>query len=267
MRRRALLLFLASSLALGPGCAGKRGSSASNHPSRFEVARAELISSLRPASAITLPPLPADCIPASAGSQPQIGAYATFSGTATINSPYGPVANTTLSGSICGIATVINRPPNLCTSPPGQYASVQLHIPADGERITIPAVNVTLIPNLSIPITHISVIPTPITAIVCGVAAPGPIKQTVTASLPAATNTFGARCVLTATVPVAAEIYGPLGSFTITATNLPFTIPPLLPSPTCPSNVTGVANKLLALPLAQPANEIHITGTGLAYQP
>lgn len=264
---RRFLLILVSTLAVAAGCGGTVGISTSHHASRFEVERAGLISTLRSASAITLPPLPADCIPASTGSQPQVGAYATFSGSATINSPYGPVANTTLRGSICGIGTVINRPPGRCTSPPGQYASVQLHIPADGEHIDIGGINVTLIPNLSIPISHVSVIPTPITAIVCAVAAPGPIKQTVIASLPATTNIFNARCVLAATVPVAAEIYGPLGNFNISGANEPFVVPPLRTSPTCPANLISVANKLLGLPLAQPANEIRITGTGLAYQP
>jgi hypothetical protein len=89
----------------------------------------------------------------------------------------------------------------------------------------------------------------------------------VTASLPVDAQVFGASCVLTATVPVNVEIYGPLGGFTISGTNLPFVIPPLRPSPSCPSDVTSVADKLLGLPLAQPANEINIAGTGLAYQP
>ena len=108
-----------------------------------------------------------------------------------------------------------------------QSASLHLNLPADGEHIDIPAVNITMFPNLSIPITHITVVPTPITATVCAVAAPGPIKQTVTASLPADAQTFGASCVLTATVPVAVEIYGPLSGFTISGTNLPFVIPPI----------------------------------------
>ena len=168
---------------------------------------------------------------------------------------------------ICGIATVINRPATECTSPPDQHASLHLNLPADGEHIDIPAVNITMFPNLSIPITHITVVPTAITATVCAVAASGPIKQTVTASLPADAQVFGASCVLTATVPVRVEIYGPLSDFTISGTNLPFVIPPLQPSPSCTSNLTSVADKLLGLPLAQPANEITITGTGLAYQP
>jgi hypothetical protein len=193
--------------------------------------------------------------------------YATFSGTATINSPYGPIANATLNGSVCGIATVINRPSGECTSQPVQDASLQLNLPADGEHINIPAVNITLFPNLPIPITHVTVVPTPITAIVCAVAASGPIKQTVTASLPVDAQTFGASCVLTATVPVAAQIYGPLSDFTISGTNLPFVLPSIQPSPSCPSNLTSVAGKLLGLPLSQAANEITITGTGLAYQP
>ena len=267
LRRHVLVLTLAPILLLGAACGSMRSGVAARTPSRLQNASGELISSLRLASAISLPPLPSDCIPSSTGSQPQIGAYATFNGAATIKSPYGPIANATLSGSICGIATVINRPSNECTSPPDQDASLDLKLPADGEHIDIPAVNITMFPNLSIPISHISVIPTAINATVCGVAASGPIKETVTASLPADANVFGASCVLTATVPVKVEIYGPLSGFTISGTNLPFVIPPLRSSPSCPSNVTSVADKLLALPLAQPANEITITGNGLAYQP
>jgi hypothetical protein len=267
MRRNAMLLTLAPILLLGAACGTVRVGIASHPLSKLQIARGELISSLHTSTALSLPPLPADCIPSSTGSQPQIGAYATFTGKATINSPYGPIANATLSGSICGIATVINRPPGQCTSPPGQYASLHLHLPADGEHIVIPAVNITMFPSLSIPITHISVVPTAITATVCAVAAPGPIKQTVTASLPADANVFGANCVLATTVPVKVEIYGPLSGFTISGTNLPFVIPPLRSSSSCPSNVTSVADKLLALPLAQPANEITLTGHGLAYQP
>jgi len=266
MRRYAMVLILASFLVFDVGCSG-RGTVAPGPRSKLQIARGELVSSLSPASALNLPPLPPDCIPSSTGSQPQIGVYATFSGTADINSPYGSIANATLSGSICGIATVINRPSNVCTSPPGQNAALQLNLPADGENIDIPGVNVTLFPNLPIPITHITVVPTTITSIVCAVAASGPIKQTVTATLPVDAQVFGASCVIAATVPVAAEIYGPLSDFTISGTNLPFVIPPLAPSPSCPSNLTNVADKLLSLPLAQPANEITITGTGLAYQP
>jgi hypothetical protein len=267
MRRNSLVLILAPILVLGAACGPVRAGAAARAQSRLRNTSGELVSSLRLASAVNLPPLPPDCIPSSTGSQPQIGAYATFHGTATIKSPYGPIADATLSGNICGIATVINRPSNDCTSPPEQYASLHLDLPADGEHIDIPAVNITMFPKLSIPITHITVVPTSITATVCAVAAPGPIKQTVTASLPADAQVFGASCVLTATVPVKVEIYGPLSGFNISGTNLPFVIPPLKPSPSCPSNVTSVADKLLALPLAQPANEITITGTGLAYQP
>jgi hypothetical protein len=267
MRRHAMVLILAPILVLGAACGQVRDSVATRPLSRSQIASGELISSLRMASALDLPPLPADCIPSASGSQPQIGVYATFRGTATIKSPYGPVADASLSGSVCGIATVINRPTNECTSPSGQSASLHLDLPANGEHIDIPAVNITMFPSLSIPITHISVVPTAITATICAVAAPGPIKQTVTASIPANAQTFGASCVLTATVPVAAVIYGPLSGFTITGTNLPFVIPPLRSSSSCPTNLTSVADKLLALPLAQPANEISITGTGLAYQP
>jgi hypothetical protein len=260
-------MILVPMLFFCAACGSVRAGVTSRPLSRLQVASGELISSLHTASAINLPPLPPDCIPSSTGSQPQIGAYATFSGNATIKSPYGPIANATLSGSVCGIATVVNRPRNECTSPPGQYASLHLNLPADGEHIDIPAVNITMFPNLSIPITHISVVPTSITATVCAVAAAGPIKQTVTASLPADAQVFGASCVLAATVPVKVEIYGPLSGFTISGTNLPFVIPALKPSPSCPSNVTSVADKLLSLPLVQPANEITIKGTGLAYQP
>jgi hypothetical protein len=267
MRRHARALILVPLLVLTAACGPVRAGVASRPLSRLQSISGELISSLRMASTINLPPLPSDCIPSSTGSQPQIGVYATFTGTATIKSPYGPIADATLSGSICGKATVINRPTKECTSPPGQYASLHLNLPADGEHIDIPAVNITMFPRLSIPIAHITVVPTAITATVCAVAAPGPIKQTVTASLPADAQVFGASCVLTATVPVNAEIYGPLSGFTISGTNFPFVIPRLHPSPRCPSNLTSVADKLLSLPLAQPANEITIKGTGLAYQP
>ncbi len=262
-----MLLILAPILVVCAACGPVRASIASRPSSRLQNASGELISSLLLASAINLPPLPSDCIPSSTGSQPQIGTYATFTGSVTIKSPYGPIADATLRGSICGIATVINRPPNACTSPPGQYTALHLNLPADGEHIDIPSVNITMLPNLSIPITHITVIPTSITTTVCAVAAPGPIKQTVTASLPADAQVLGASCVLAATVPVKVEIYGPLSGFTISGTNLPFVIPPLRHSPSCPSDLTFVADKLLGLPLAQPANEITITGTGLAYQP
>ena len=241
MRRHAMVLILAPLLVFAAACGPVRGSVASRPQSKLQIASAELISSLPLASAMNLPPLKPDCIPSSTGSQPQIGVYATFSGTATIKSPYGPIANATLSGSVCGIATVINRPTNACTSPPGQYASLHLNLPADGEHIEIPAVNVTMFPNLSIPITHITVVPTAITATVCAVAAPGPIKQTVTASLPANAQTFGASAC-SRHRPVG-QIYGPLGGFTITGTNLPFVIPPLKSSPSCPSNLTSVADK------------------------
>jgi hypothetical protein len=267
MRCRVSVLILAPILLLGAACGSVHPSVISRHVSKLQAAGGELTSSLRTASAINLPPLPADCIPSSTGSQPQIGVYATFKGTVTIKSPYGPIADATLSGSICGVATVINRPPNACTSPPGEFAALHLNLPADGEHISIPAVNITMFQNLSIPITHITIIPTAITATVCAVAAPGPIKQTVTATLPADAQPFGSSCVLKATVPVSVEIYGPLSGFTITGTNLPFVIPPLQPSPTCPSNLTSVADKLLGLPLPQPAHEVSITGTGLAYQP
>ena len=267
MRRHGMVLMLALIVVFVAACGPVRSAVASRPLSRSQTASAELISSLRLASDINLPLLPADCIPSSTGSQPQIGVYATFRGTVTIESPYGPIADATISGSICGIATVINRPANECTSPPDQGASLHLNLPADGEHIDIPSVNITMFRNLSIPITHITVVPTAITATVCAVAAAGPIRQTVTASLPANAQTFGASCVLTVTVPVAAQIYGPLSGFTITGTNLPFVISPLKSSPTCPSNLTSVADKLLALPLAQPADEIKITGTGLAYQP
>ncbi|MFZ0667404.1 MAG: hypothetical protein WAM97_16740 [Acidimicrobiales bacterium] len=268
MRRYVPIIVVVSLLFFIAACGAGTRSVSPHRVSRLHASRGELVSSLRMASDINLPPLPADCIPSSSGSQPQIGVYATFTGTATIKSPYGPIANANLSGSVCGIATVINTPPGDCNSPAGaQSASLGLNLPADGVNIVIPAVNITMIPNLSIPITHISVVPTAINATVCAVAAPGPIKQTVTASLPADAQIFGGSCVLTATVPVSVEIYGPLSGFTISGTNLPFTIPPLQPSPSCPSNVTSVADKLLALPLAQPANEITITGTGLAYQP
>jgi hypothetical protein len=262
-----MILILAATVVFAAACGPVRASVAPRPSSRLRIASDELISSLRLASAINLPPLPADCIPAGTGSQPQIGVYATFRGSVTIKSPYGPVADATLSGSVCGIATVINRPPNECTSPPVQRAALHLNLPADGVRIDIPAVNITMFRNLSIPISHITIVPTAISATVCAVAAQGPIKQTVTASLPADAQVFGASCVLTATVPVAAEIYGPLSGFTISGTNLPFVIPPLKSSPSCPSNLTSVAGKLLSLPLAQPANEITITGNGVAYQP
>lgn len=262
-----MILILAPLLVFGAACGTVRAGVASRPVSRSHIASGELISSLRSASAIDLPPLPTDCIPSATGSQPQIGAYAKFSGTITIKSPYGPIADATLSGSVCGVATVINRPANECPPPANQHASLHLNLPADGEHIDIPAVNIIMFPNLPIPITHITVVPTPITATVCAVPAPGPIKVTVTASLPADAKVFGASCVLTATVPVEAEIYGPLSGFTISGTNLPFVIPPLQPSPTCTSNLTSVADKLLALPLAQPANEITLTGTGFAYQP
>ena len=232
--RRIILLIIVPVLLLGAACGTVRASVRPPPLSRLQIASGELISSLHAATAVNLPLLPADCIPSSTGSQPQIGVYATFTGKATINSPYGPIANATLSGSICGIATVVNRPPGQCTSPPGQYASLHLYLPADGEHIDIPAVNITMFPNLSIPISHISVVPTAITATVCAVAAPGPVKQTVTASLPADANVFGANCVLAATVPVKVEIYGPLSGFTISGTNLPFVIPPLRSSPSCP---------------------------------
>jgi hypothetical protein len=260
--------MLAVTGALAAGCAGSTGrAGVAGTASGFAASRAQLVSSLRQASSLTLPPLPADCIPATTGAQPQLGAYATFSGSLKITNPYGEVANATISGSICGVATVINRPPNMCTSPPGQYASVQLNIPADGEQFNLPGVNVTLVPGLSIPISHIVVVPTAITAIVCGVAAPGPITQVVTATIPAGASTFGATCYLTVTVPLRAEIYGPLGGFNILASNLPFVLPAATPSPTCPSNLTAALNKLLALPLPQPAGEITISGTGIAYQP
>jgi hypothetical protein len=267
MHRHFRVMFVASLLFFCAAC-GTVPRSVATHPvSKLQTSSDSLVSSLRLASAINLPPLKADCIPSSSGSQPQIGVYATFRGNATIKSPYGPIANASLSGSVCGIATVINRPPNDCNSQPVQDAALELNLPADGEHIDIPAVNITMIPDVSIPITHITVLATAINAIVCAVAAPGPIKQTVTASLPADAQVFGGSCVLKATVPVSVEIYGPLSGFTISGTNLPFTIPPLQPSSSCPSNVTSVADKLLALPLAQPADEITITGTGLAYQP
>jgi hypothetical protein len=267
MRRHPTkILILALVVVSCAACGAGRVGNASGHPSRSQIATGELISSLQVATAINLPPLPTDCIPTT-GSQPQIGVYATFSGTATINSPYGPIANASLSGSVCGIATVINRPANDCKLPSGQYASLLLHLPADGEHITIPSVNITMFRNLSIPITHIIVVPTPINAIICAITASGPIKQTVTASLPVEAQTFGASCVIATTVPLSAEVYGPLGGFTISGTNLPFVIPPLKSSSTCPSDLTSVADKLLALPLAQPANEISIRGTGVAYQP
>jgi hypothetical protein len=254
--------------AVVAACAGSTPRAGPAHPATgFDAARTQLVASLRSASSLTLPPLPTDCIPAAAGAQPQLGAYATFSGSLTINNSYGQVANATISGSICGVATVINRPPSMCTSPPGQSASVQLNIPADGEQFNLPGVNVTLVPGLSIPISHITIVPTAITAVVCAVAAPGPITQVVTATIPAGATTFGATCYLTVTVPLRAEIYGPLGNFQIIGSNLPFVIPPATPSPTCPANLTGALNKLLALPLAQPAGEISISGTGMAYQP
>lgn len=267
VRRHTVVLVLAPILFFGAACGPVRASVASRPISRPHTATGELISSLRLASAINLPPLPSDCIPSSTGSQPQIGVYATFHGSVTIKSPYGPVADATISGSVCGIATVINRPPGECTSPPGEYASLHLTLPADGEHIDIPDINVIMLPGVSIPISHITVVPTPITATVCAAAAPGPIRQTVTATLPANAQTFGASCVLATTVPLSVLIYGSLSDFTISATNLPFVIPPLRSSPSCPSNLTSVADKLLALPLAQPANEITITGNGVAYQP
>jgi hypothetical protein len=267
MRRRTLVLILTSLVVLVGSCGVGRSNVAPRPRSRLQIARGELVSSLPLATTINLPPLPADCIPSSSGSQPQIGVYATFSGTATINNLYGPIANATLSGSICGIATVINRPSDQCTSPPAQDAALELNLPADGERIDIPSVTITLFPDLPIPITHITVVPTAITSVVCAVAAAGPIKQTVTASFPVDAQTFGASCVLTVTVPVAAQIYGPLSGFTISGSNLPFVIPPIQASSSCPSNLTSVADSLLGLPLAQPANEITITGSGLAYQP
>jgi hypothetical protein len=266
MRRHIRVLILGPIVVFAAACGPVRASVAPRAHSRLQIATGELISSLRMASAMNLPPLPLDCIPSSSGAQPQIGVYATFKGTATLKSPYGPIADATLSGSVCGIATVINRPANECTSS-GQDASLHLNLPADGEHIDIPSVNITMFPNLSIPISHITVGSNAITATVCAVPAPGPIKQIVTASLPADAQVFGASCVLTATVPVEAEIYGPLSGFTITGTNQPFVIPPLHPSPSCPSNLTSVADKLLALPLLQPAGEIDITGTGVAYQP
>jgi len=264
-RTRFVVARLAAAGALALGCAGS--TVLARGPVGFAAARAQLVSSLAPASGLTLPPLPADCIPASTGAQPQLGAYATFTGSLTINNAYGQVANATISGSICGVATVINRPPNMCTSPPGQNASVQLAVPADGEHFDVPDVNVTLVPGLSIPISHIVVVPTPINAIVCAVAAAGPITQVVTATIPAGATTFGATCYLTVTVPLQSQIYGPLGDFQITGTSLPFVLPPANPSPTCPSNLTGALNKLLGLPLPQPAGEIKISGTGVAYQP
>lgn len=275
-RTRFLLVALAvaAALAVAPtgssvltGSTGSTGSVGSTGSTRFGAARTRLISALQPASSLTLPPLPADCIPAATGAQPQLGVYATFSGSLTITNPYGQVANATIGGSICGVATVINRPPNQCTSPPGQFASVQLNVPADGEQFAIPGVNITLVPGLSIPISHIVVVPTPIAAVVCAVAAPGPIMQVVTATLPAGASTFGATCYLTVSVPLRSEIYGPLGSFQISGSSLPFVIPAASPSATCPANVTAALNNLLALPLAQPAGEITISGTGIAYQP
>lgn len=249
-------LYVGSARSVAPSPAGG-----------FATARTKLVSSLRAASSLTLPPLPADCIPATSGPQIQLGAYATFSGNLTIINPYGQMANASLSGSICGVATVINRPANTCTSPPGQNASVELYIPADGEQFNIPGVNVTLVPGLSIPISHITVTPTAITAVVCAVAAPGPITQVVTATIPAGASTLGATCYITATVPLQSMIYGPLGNFQIQGSNLPFVLPTATPSPTCPSNLTGALNKLLGLPLSQPAGEISITGNGIAYQP
>jgi hypothetical protein len=270
MRRQALLIVLAAILGLGAGLAGVRAGGSAHHLSKFDVARAELVSSLKPASAISLPPLPPDCIPATGGSQPQLGAYVTFTGNVTLNNAYGQIANGTITGTVCGVATVINRPPGQCTSPPGQLASVQLYVPADGENISLPnGINLTLVPGLTIniPGKQITVLKTPIVAVVCGIAAPGPIKQTVTASLPAQANAFGATCTLTTTVPLTASVYGPLGNFHISGSNGPFVIPPLQPSSGCPSSLTNAADKLLQLPLAQPAGEITVSGSGLAYQP
>jgi hypothetical protein len=256
-------------VGLASACAGSsvRAAPGGTSTVNFDAARARLVASLHQASSLTLPPLPADCIPATTGAQPQLGVYATFNGSLTINNPYGQVATATVSGSICGVATVINRPPNQCTAPPGQFASVQLSIPSDGEQFNIPGVNVALVPGLSIPISHITVVPTAITAVVCAVAAPGPIKQVVTATIPAGASTFGATCYLSVSVPLQSQIYGPLGDFQIIGSNLPFVIQPASPSATCPSNLTTALNNLLALPLPQPAGEINISGTGMAYQP
>jgi len=237
------------------------------------------------------PQLPADCIPAATGVQIQLGAYATFSGTISIDAPTGgQMVAVHVTGTLCGKGVVIDAPsPPMC--PAGTAAGVELNIPADGETFNlVPAASIelTTIPGLTITVTHTQVNPTPISAVVCaGAAAPGPVEapcyippghappcNPLSISASASASLLGADCVLAVTVPVRGSIYGPLSGFTVDFGNEPFSI--ALPAPTaqCPSYVTGAIGSLLQFPTnsggtygALPPGRTHVSigGYGLCF--
>jgi hypothetical protein len=251
------------------GCTAGRAGGGTSGAVRPSPAQTVIAKSVLAAAAVgappALPPLPADCIPKN-GIQVQLGVYATFSGaTLAVTTPDGPEAAATVSGSFCGIGTVVNPPAHSC--PPGTPAAVQLHVPSDGQVFDLPGVEITMVPGLTPEVTHTQIVPSAITAVVCALAASGPLKVGLTATLSASASLFGATCIIgPLSVPLTGTIYGPLSGFTFTFTAGKFAIPAASPTATCPSNVTTALNQLFSFPLAAGNYLGPLSGTGLVYQ-
>jgi len=258
-----MVLALAAVLALASGSdsvvAGRSTSV------RADASRARLTSSVRPAADITLPPLPADCVPQNE-IQVQLGVYAMFTGSFTVIGPHGPQLSASVSGWFCGIGTVINPPPGAC--PSGTLAAVQLYIPTNGQVFNIPGVEITMVPGLTPEVANTRIVPQPITTVVCAVATnpAGPLHVVLTASITAAAGLFGASCDIgPLRIPLSGIIYGPLSGFSFVFASNPFGIPAASPTGYCPSNVTTALNRLFGFPLAPGGAKISLSGTGEVY--
>lgn len=262
-RRRLTALRAAAATALLAGCAGAVNGTHALTSDRNSTPKVRVASSAVTAD-LAIPPLPADCIP-KPGIQIQLGAYATFSGSFTVDGPYGPELSAGVSGSFCGIGTVVNPPRAVC--PAGTSVATQLYVPADGQTFHLPGVDITMVPGVTPEVEQTTVVPQPITAVVCAVVSTGPLQVDLTASISAAAGLFGASCVIgPLDVPLRGSIDGPLSDFQFTFGSGPFGIPAATPTARCPSSVTTALNSLFTFPLSVGSAHISLSGTGEVYQ-
>lgn len=283
-RRLALAAVLLAAALAGCGGAGRAASKPGAHGER-----ARLIALFGALPTFAPPPnLPADCVPLASGVQIQLGAYATFSGSLSIDTPTGQqMVAAHISGSLCGKGFVVNPPaPPQC--PAGTPAGVELTIPPDGEVFDLPGVQLTAIPGLTITVTHTTITPTPISAVLCaGEGAPGPLEAPcyvtqghappclpLRVAAQASASLLGTDCVISVTVPVRASIWGPLSGFTVDAVNEPFSLNLPTPTSSCPPYLDDAIGSLLDFPknaagdyepLTPGLIHLSILGTGVAY--
>jgi hypothetical protein len=205
--------------------------------------------------------LPADCRP-HRGDPIQLGVVATFGGSAQV----GPaIAVTALSGTICGVATVVSAPPG---EPGDPVACVSIRVPADGITLRPPTVEITSVPHLSPVIGGTRVTIDPLLALFCTSAAPGPLVLRTSASVSATAHVFGLSCAVGLSgVPITASVTGPLSAVTINITSGPFAVPGPTSTPSCPSGVTAALDKLVGLPLAPGLATLSLHASGAIYRP